>query len=132
MKITNLAAVCAILMAAPLNAAPKPEHLEITLAIDSHGNEGASTIPPYEIGLRFAGATPSAYYDKTVLTDWKYFKTDNDLSISSITLFGFAQCFIYGIDGSSTYLKSYGNPVVAQVGPPQTQVNGTCGPHRAA
>ena len=55
-----------------------------------------------------------------------------DLSVSYITLTGFARCFIYGIDGSETYLISYGIPQTVPVGPPQVQVNGTCGPHRAA
>lgn len=54
------------------------------------------------------------------------------LPVSSITLFGSAQCFIDGVDGSSTYLKGWGNPVVAQAGPPEVQVNGTRDPHRAA
>lgn len=68
MKIANLAAARDGLMAAPFNDAPTPDHLEITLTIDSHNNEGVSTIPPYEIGPRLAGAIPYRYSNKTVLT----------------------------------------------------------------
>lgn len=52
--------------------------------------------------------------------------SDNDLSVSYITLQGFVGCVFGGIDGSLTYLKSYGIPQTVPVGPPQVQVNGTC------
>ena len=55
-----------------------------------------------------------------------------ELSVSYITLTGFALCWLSGVDGSVTQILSYGEPETKTVGPPQVQVNGTCYPHRAA
>jgi len=49
--------------------------------------------------------------------------TANPLSISKITSLGGATCSFRGIDGSNTFLVG---AQTVDVGPPQTQVAGSC------
>ena len=75
MKLYKLSVVLASILAAPMHTAPTPEHLEVTLAVDSVAKSSSMT-PPWEINLRFVGAVgeaPSDYYDETVKVDWKSF-----------------------------------------------------------
>jgi hypothetical protein len=50
----------------------------------------------------------------------------NQLSISRIRVWGNAQCWFDGVDGSRTFVT--GGQLV-DVGPPQTQVSGFCWPY---
>ena len=50
-------------------------------------------------------------------------RTDNDLSVNLIKSEGGATCTFYGIDGSVTTVTK---AETVAVGPPQTQVSGTC------
>ena len=55
-----------------------------------------------------------------------------ELSVSYITLTGFAHYGLEGKDGSLTQILSYSEPETKPVGPPQVQVGGQCYPYRAA
>ena len=72
MNFNTLSIVLISFLAAPIHTAPTPDHREVTLAVDSVST--SSMIPPYNINLRFVGATPSDFYDLTVKTDWDIFK----------------------------------------------------------
>ncbi|MCJ1426837.1 hypothetical protein MMC29_004740 [Sticta canariensis] len=107
MKAFTISAAVALL-AAFAQAAPAP------VEIDARGSY---------VTLKFEGATPSAYYTRTVPVNERTFTIDDPLSVSHIKSSGGATCTIYGKDGSVTTVS--GTQEV-DVGPPQTQVSGVC------
>ncbi|KUJ08296.1 uncharacterized protein LY89DRAFT_725197 [Mollisia scopiformis] len=76
----------------------------------------------FQAQLTFYGAA-GASYSLSVPADASEFYIDNPLSVSKISLEGGASCGIKGIDGSETVVVG-ANTV--DVGPPQTQVSGSC------
>ncbi|MCJ1396618.1 hypothetical protein MMC18_009509 [Xylographa bjoerkii] len=73
--------------------------------------------------ITFEGATPDAFFTQSVRTDNIPFYITNPLSISHIMSQGGASCTFFGINDSVTSV--YGAQTV-DVGPPQTQLSGTC------
>ncbi|KAL2044814.1 hypothetical protein N7G274_002589 [Stereocaulon virgatum] len=73
--------------------------------------------------ITFNGADPNAYFTQSVPTDGSTFSIYNPLSVTSITSAGGATCTFYGIDGSQTVVVG---AQTVPVGPPQTQVSGSC------
>jgi len=73
--------------------------------------------------ITFEGATPEAYFTQSVPTDGSVFYITNPLSISHINSQGGATCVFNGIDGSVTEVVG---AQTVDVGPPQTQISGSC------
>ncbi|MCJ1356535.1 MAG: hypothetical protein MMC33_006530 [Icmadophila ericetorum] len=73
--------------------------------------------------ITFHGATPEAFFTQAFPADGSLVKITNPLSITSITSLGGASCSFLGIDGSQTTVVGANTAVV---GPPQTQVQGSC------
>ncbi|KAL6716791.1 hypothetical protein ACLMJK_004703 [Lecanora helva] len=74
--------------------------------------------------LTFTGAGPNPpSYSLSEPADSSEFLIDNPLSVSHISSVGGAICTITGLDGSTTTIV--GEQTV-DVGPPQTQVRGSC------
>jgi len=73
--------------------------------------------------ITFEGATPEAYFTQSVPTDGSVFYISNPLSISHINSQGGATCVFNGIDGSVTEVVG---AETVDVGPPQTQISGSC------
>lgn len=77
-----------------------------------------------EISVYFGGATgnPTEYFTQLIPTDGTVVEIANPMSVSYIQAEGRNVCFFYGIDGSVTEV----GPDTTPVGPPQTQVSGSC------
>jgi len=84
----------------------------------------ARQVPVETITFQGAGPNPPEY-SLTVPCDGSNFLTDNLLSVSQIITDGTVECAcsFFGIDGSVTF--TFDNDEV-DVGPPQTQVSGSC------
>ncbi|KAE8441129.1 hypothetical protein EG329_005841 [Mollisiaceae sp. DMI_Dod_QoI] len=76
----------------------------------------------FQAQLTFYGAA-GASYTLSVPTDASEFTISNPLSISQISSAGGATCGIKGIDGSDTVIVG---AQTVDVGPPQTQISGSC------
>ena len=86
MKVNTLATALISILVAPLGAAPAPapEHLEITLAVDTAAKP-RSRFP--DIQLRFVGAEPSVFYDLTEKIDWETFQISSFPQSHAISAF---------------------------------------------
>ncbi|MCJ1451121.1 hypothetical protein MMC28_001456 [Mycoblastus sanguinarius] len=127
MKLTLLAVVVSTVLTTPIFAAPNPEPLEIALSIDTADQVAPEQARiPLTASVTLHGATPEAVYPTVVQVNGKSFPIGAKLSVSYITVQGFAGCVFYGIDGSKTSVTSWTIPQTVPVGPPQTLVNGTC------
>ncbi|PMD19926.1 hypothetical protein NA56DRAFT_690138 [Hyaloscypha hepaticicola] len=90
-----------------------------TLAAAAPTSQGSNGI---EAVITFQGAA-GAQFTLSVPTDGTTFSIDNALSISHIVSEGGATCGFHGIDGSETTVVG---AQTMDVGPPQTQVWGSC------
>ena len=90
MKINTLATALTSMLVAPLRAAPAPapEHLEITLAVDSVA-KSQSRFP--DISLRFVGAEPSVFYALTEKIHWETFQISSYPQPYAISAFPLCQ-----------------------------------------
>ncbi|KAK5701223.1 hypothetical protein LTS12_028403 [Elasticomyces elasticus] len=70
----------------------------------------------------FHGAA-DASFTETFRTTGQYTAINNQLSISKISVLGSATCTFHGVDGSVTHVS---NGQTVDVGPPQTQISGSC------
>ncbi|MCJ1272190.1 hypothetical protein MMC22_012098 [Lobaria immixta] len=78
-----------------------------------------------EATIRFEGADPDAYFDEEFPLSGKSTQIQNRLSVSHIKGASGAKCVFHGVDGSVTHTE--GDRTV-DVGPPQTQLSGSCKP----
>ena len=135
------------LLAAKLNAAPanNPREPEVTLTFEGAADASYTLIEPADGSIFYIGIQPAPFSDSTLLATTndalsrllrtfllKFPRTcirltctitDNPLSVSHISLDGNAACTLHGIDDSVTTVTD-GETV--DVGPPQTQIWGTC------
>ncbi|KAL9006194.1 MAG: hypothetical protein Q9188_001073 [Gyalolechia gomerana] len=77
----------------------------------------------FQAQITFFGADSDASFSLSVPTDGSEFSISNPLSVSKIQSLGGATCGFTGIDGSR--VVTVGAQTV-DVGPPQTQVSGSC------
>ncbi|KAL2012066.1 hypothetical protein VTN00DRAFT_4784 [Thermoascus crustaceus] len=89
------------------------------LAAVSQAAPGAATSKAH---ITFIGAA-GASFSQDFPTDGSVVPITNPLSISHIASKGGATCTFYGIDGSVTTVVG---AETVDVGPPQTQIKGTC------
>jgi hypothetical protein len=78
----------------------------------------------FQVAITFNAAAGVTYF-QYIPADGEDHDIDSDLSFSSITSAGGAECTFYGIDGSVTEVDG---AETVDIGPPQTQVSGTCEP----
>ncbi|KAF6230585.1 hypothetical protein HO173_011122 [Letharia columbiana] len=84
----------------------------------------SSSARQFQAQLTFQGAPPAAaFFTLSVPTDGSVFEISNVLSVSHISSAGGASCTLFGIDGSTTTVVGADT---VDVGPPQTQVSGSC------
>ncbi|KAG0648898.1 hypothetical protein D0Z07_4993 [Hyphodiscus hymeniophilus] len=76
----------------------------------------------FQAQITFEGAA-GAEFSMSVPTDGSVFPISDPLSISHIESLGGATCSFVGIDGSHTVVVGAQS---VDVGPPQTQVSGSC------
>ncbi|RDW83457.1 hypothetical protein BP5796_04948 [Coleophoma crateriformis] len=76
----------------------------------------------FQAQITFYGAADAAF-SMSVRTDGLPFVITNPLSISKIESLGGATCAFDGIDGSHTVVVG---AQTVDVGPPQTQISGSC------
>ncbi|KAL9020575.1 MAG: hypothetical protein Q9185_002161 [Variospora sp. 1 TL-2023] len=76
----------------------------------------------FQAQITFIGAADGVF-TQSVPTDGSLFTITNPLSVSKISSQGGATCGFSGIDGSLTVLVG---AQTVDVGPPQTQISGSC------
>ncbi|MCJ1407881.1 hypothetical protein MMC19_001952 [Ptychographa xylographoides] len=76
----------------------------------------------FEVQVTFIGAA-DAEYTLSIPADGSLVTIDNHLSVSKISSAGGASCSFRGIDGSDTTVVG---AQTVDVGPPQTQTQGSC------
>ncbi|KAH6675157.1 hypothetical protein B0J14DRAFT_589092 [Halenospora varia] len=96
----------------------------ITAALASFVSAAPSEKRQFQAQIIFEGAPPDvAQFTMSVPTDGSVFAITNPLSISHIQSLGGATCSFVGSDGSHTVVVG---AQTVDVGPPQTQISGSC------
>ncbi|KAH8647448.1 hypothetical protein BGZ60DRAFT_535334 [Tricladium varicosporioides] len=96
----------------------------ITVALASLVTAAPSEKRQFQAQIIFQGAPPEvAQFSMSVPTDGSVFTITNPLSISHIQSLGGATCSFFGIDESHTIIVG---AQTVDVGPPQTQILGSC------
>ncbi|KAL8936809.1 MAG: hypothetical protein Q9216_004739 [Gyalolechia sp. 2 TL-2023] len=113
MKAFTISTAVAALLASMASAAPAPAPATPDQAPETR---------QFQAQITFFGAH-SASFSLSVPTDGSEFSISNPLSVSKIQSLGGATCGFTGIDGSR--VVTVGAQTV-DVGPPQTQISGSC------
>ncbi|KAN0071950.1 hypothetical protein V8E54_009679 [Elaphomyces granulatus] len=119
MKVSIISTIFATLLAASSAA---PFDTSCQSQVDALRQIQIDALRLFDITATFYGAA-GASFKQQFPADGKIYRITNPLSVSYIQVEGAAICTFYGIDQSVTHVI---DGQVVPVGPPQTQVFGTC------